>query len=126
VKEKFTPIVNKDIVVPPLGDPSPFPESHRKKLVKFVPVKDKDSITLMFILPYCEDRHKTQPYSYFSALIGHEGENSLLSFLKHENLALELSAGADHSMDSLSMFEIDITLTKQGIERYEDVISIVF
>lgn len=43
---------------------------------------------------------------YLSNVIGHEGKNSLLSFLKAEDYALELSSYPDHSMDALTTFEI--------------------
>jgi secreted Zn-dependent insulinase-like peptidase len=43
-----------------------------------------------------------------SHLIGHEGKNTLLSFLKSEDLALELSASGDHSLGGISFFEIEI------------------
>jgi insulysin len=59
-------------------------------------------------------------------LIGHEGENSLLSYLISEGLALELSAGGDHEMSSFSTFEVNITLTGKGMENYESVIEAVF
>jgi insulysin len=126
VTEKFSPIVNKQIVVPPLGDPTPFPAERLGKLVTFVPIKDDDTLTFAYVLPYCENDFETQPLGYFSALIGHEGENSLLSYLKHEDLALELSAGPDHTLDCMSMFEIEVTLTKKGLQNWEQVIEITF
>jgi insulysin len=52
------------------------------RLIKLVPVKDKDVLTILFELPYCEKEHETKPLKYFEHLIGHEGENSLLSYLK--------------------------------------------
>ena len=53
--------------------------------------------------------------NYFSHLFGHEGENSLLSYLISEGLALELSAGGDHELWAFSTFLIEITLTKKGL-----------
>ncbi len=52
VKEKFSPIVNKNVEVPTLVDPHPFPKGSLGKLVKIVPVQDKDLITFEFTLPY--------------------------------------------------------------------------
>ncbi len=97
------------------------------ELIKFVPVKDKDVISLVWFLPSTEKEYKTQPLKYFSHLFGHEGENSLLSYLKAEGLAMELSAQHDHSLNGAwSNFEVDITLTKKGLAEYERVIEIVF
>jgi secreted Zn-dependent insulinase-like peptidase len=54
VKDKFSPIENKEVVLPNLGDPDPYPENNLGKLVKLVPVKDKDILTLFWILPYVQ------------------------------------------------------------------------
>jgi insulysin len=40
-----------------------------------------------WILPTCHKEFMTQPLKYFGHMIGHEGENSLLSYLKKEDLA---------------------------------------
>jgi len=64
--------------------------------------------------------------SYLSNVIGHEGENSLLSYLKSEDLALELSSSPDHGMDGMTTFEIDITLTKKGLKNYETVVEATY
>ena len=69
---------------------------------------------------------KAQPLGYYSFLFGHEGENSLLSYLKAEGLANELSAGADHELWSFSQFYVDISLTKKGLANYEQVVEAVF
>lgn len=63
---------------------------------------------------------------YHSNLFGHEGENSLLSYLISEGLALELSSSYDHELYHFSTFSVDITLTKKGIENVEKVIEAVF
>jgi insulysin len=46
--------------------------------------------------------------------------------LKAEDLALELSSSPDHSMDAMTTFEIEITLTKKGLENYETVIEATY
>ena len=63
---------------------------------------------------------------YHSHLFGHEGPNSLLSYLKNEGLAMELSTYADHELYAVSSFYLDITLTKKGLQEYERVLAIVF
>jgi insulysin len=44
VTEKFGPVKNFDVVVPDLGVPAIFPPEYTSRLVKVVPVKDKDTI----------------------------------------------------------------------------------
>ena len=104
VTEKFSPVVNKDVVLPDQSDPAPYPASHLRKLIKFVPVEDQDKFTFWFFLPYCGGDHRASPVTYLTELIGHEGENSLLSFLKSENLASGLETDKVHWCDCLSMF----------------------
>jgi len=73
-----------------------------------------------------EQEFKSSPLSYFSHLIGHEGENSLLSYLKAEDYAMELSAGGSHELDCFSDFSVSITLTKKGLANYEKVLDAIF
>ena len=68
----------------------------------------------------------TKPLEYFSHLFGHEGENSLLSYLKEEGYAMALSAGSDHELGVFSSFTVEVTLTKKGLENYEHVLAAIF
>lgn len=95
-------------------------------MFKFVPIKDKDILSLYWFLPCTQKEYKTQPLKYHSHLFGHEGENSLLSYLISEGMALELSSGYDHELWAISNFYIDITLTRKGLENVEKVIEAVF
>lgn len=115
VTAKFSEVVNKDVEVPDLCQPHPYPEENRAKLVRYVPVKEEDGLSLFWILPYFGKDIKGAPLSYFSHLLGHEGEHSLLSYLKSEGLATELSAGGDHELWGMSTMEVKIKLTKTGL-----------
>jgi insulysin len=59
-------------------------------------------------------------------LFGHEGKNSILSYLKKEGYAMSLSAGEDHEMGVFSDFQVTVGLTKKGLENYEKVAQAVF
>ena len=126
VTDKLSPVKNFNVEVPNLMEPAPFTSETQQKLIKLVPVKDIDELVFMWTLPYCETDYKRNPLSYFSHLFGHEGENSILSWLKNEGLALELSAGDDHNLWGFSIFEVVIKLTKKGLENYEKVIEAVY
>jgi insulysin len=91
-----------------------------------VPVKDSDILTVTWNLPYVGTDHDSKPLNYHSHLFGHEGPNSLLSYLKKEGLALELGAGPDHELWGLSQLDLQITLTKKGLKQWERVLEIVF
>lgn len=59
VTEKFSAVENKEVVVPDLGSPAPFPKENLGQFVRFVPVKDVDQLSLYWILPYVELEHNT-------------------------------------------------------------------
>ena len=126
VSEKFDPIVNKDVEIPDLVSPHPFPKESLQKLVRYVPVKDEHKISFYWVLPYYQKDIKGKPLNYFSHLVGHEGQNSLLSYLKEHDLALELSAGPDHELYGYSSMEVEVKLTKKGLDNYEKVIEATF
>jgi len=126
VTEKFGPVENKNVVVPDLSKPESFPPEHLGKMIKYLPVEDKDELWLMWVLPHFGKEHTTQPLDYFSSLIGHEGENSLLSYLKEQDLALSLHSSPEHHIGAFSTFEVEITLSAKGLANHEDVIEAVF
>ena len=124
----FSQVEDKDVVVPDYNKPEPaYSEDNLGRLYRFIPVKEKDILSLVWHLPCTEKEFKTQPLRYHSHLYGHEGENSLLSYLIAEGLALELGASHDHELNgAFSNFNVDITLTKKGLQEYERVIEAVF
>lgn len=124
VTTKFSEVINKDVVLPDLCSPHPFPEENRCKLVRFVPIKDEKAMTFIWTLPDFSKDIKGQPLSYFSHLIGHEGENSLLSYLKSEGLATELGCYPSHNL--FQSFRCSIRLTNAGLDEYEKVIEATF
>jgi insulysin len=114
-------------MVPDLGLPvKPFNEENLQVMTKLQPIKDNDILEMLWILPNLEKEYKTKPLEYFSHLFGHEGENSLLSYLKQEDFAMALSCSSDHEMGVFSSFFIEITLTKNGLAHVNDVVSAVF
>lgn len=127
VIEKFSAVENKNVELPNLGLPKmPFTHENLGIFNRFRPIKDEDALEIIWLLPCLEKEYLKKPLSYFTHLFGHEGENSLLSYLKEEGLAMALSAGSDHELSILSTFYVEITLTKKGLENYEDVLSAVF
>ena len=126
MNEKFSLIKNFDVELPDHFEPAPFPAEKMGSIVKYIPVNDEDKLKMYWILPYCENEVSSKPLNYLSHLFGHEGENSLLSYLKSEGLALDLGAGEDHSMNTFSALMIDIYLTEKGLKNYDKVIEAVF
>lgn len=126
-RQLFSQVADKEVKVPDLSKPAPYDERNLGHFYRFVPVKDKDILSFVWHLPCTEAEYKTQPLRYHSHLFGHEGENSLLSYLIAEGLALELSASHDHELNgAFSNLNIDISLTKKGLIEHERVIEALF
>lgn len=95
-------------------------------LVTTRPIKEKRSLTLLFSTPPTRPEYRTKPLYYLSNLIGHEGEGSLLSWLKDQQLAEGLSAGLFSADDNESVFSINIQLSPDGYANWERVVADTF
>ena len=123
----FSGVENKNVTVPDYSQPKmPFDNENLGQIAKYQPVKDKDTLEVYWVLPWYGEEWRTNPLGYFSHLIGHEGENSLLSYLKQEDYAMDLSAGGDGELECMSDFNVSITLTKKGLANTEKVADAVF
>ncbi|WP_369601552.1 insulinase family protein [Hahella sp. SMD15-11] len=122
VREKFTPVP-----VQPLAQRNPLPPLLRAedtgRLVQLKPVQDRRSLTLLFPVPSSRPYYRNKPLYYLTNLIGHEGEGSLLSWLKRQGLAEGLSAGTFMDDGHQSLLSISIKLTREGRARYQEVIQ---
>ena len=59
VKDKFSPIVNKNVERPDLGQPEAFGPDNLGKFVKYIPITDDDQLLMFWILPYLENEIKS-------------------------------------------------------------------
>ncbi|CAI5760693.1 unnamed protein product [Candida verbasci] len=125
--EKFSAIPNSNFNRPNFNGELIYPEIHLKKLTRAKPVKDSHSMELNFMIPDdLEDKWDTKPQSYFSHLIGHESEGSIVHLLKKKGWVTELSSGMMKVCQGNSLFIIDINLTPEGFNNWENIIEIVF
>lgn len=119
VTDLFITVENKNVKVRDLSQPvMPFIAEDLGTFTRFNAVNDKNTLKVYWALPYCMKEITTQPLSYLSHLFGHEGKNSLLSWLKKEGLAMGLSAGGSHMLNCMSNFSVNVSLTKKGLENY--------
>jgi secreted Zn-dependent insulinase-like peptidase len=75
---------------------------------------------MVWILPDYSKDYMSQPLAYFTHLFGHEGEHSLLSYLKEHDLAMSLNvyASVGELNGVFSDLTIDIVLTKNGYSKW--------
>jgi len=120
VRDKFSAVQRRE--VNKTEHPPIFQQDRLPMLVSLQPIKDKRSLSLLFELPSVEPHYHKKPLYYLTNLIGHEGEGSLLSWLKEQQLAEGLSAGLFTSDKERSVVTISVALTEQGREQYQDII----
>ena len=101
---------------------NPFPETHTNRLIKVLPVKNLRDVRIVWPCPATKDLYDFKPHRYLSHLLGHEGKNSLLSYLKEKGLAQELSTGTYPSYSNFSMLNVRVELTEKGLSEYQSVV----
>jgi insulysin len=79
---------------------------------------DHNELMIYWVLPDTMKEYKSKPCNYLMHLFGHEGENSILSYLKKDGLAISLSAGPQHILGILTDFRVTIKLTQKGLDNY--------
>ncbi len=124
-KKYFLSIKNNNISKPAFS-PDYLDQEKAFRLIQRVPVKDIRELTLTFSLPGLIEYYKAKPEMIVGFCIGHEGEGSLLSYLKKQGLATGLSAGGGSLTDDYGRFVISIKLTQKGLDQYRDVVKYCF
>ena len=92
----------------------------------YVPHTERRELSLSFPTPSVYEHYDSRPLGYLAALLGDEGEGSLLSVLKRRGQATALAAGRGASYRGASMFDLSIELTERGMEEVDEVITSVF
>lgn len=124
-RAKFSAIKSKNVGK---ARPSPSPllleNTPRMQFVK--PIKDIHTLNLHFVIPSQVAQYKSKPTRYISYLLGQEANNSLYSFLKQKGWITSLSAGLGSEYLEQQMFNVQLTLTKEGLSQIDHVINAVF
>ncbi|CAN0462922.1 unnamed protein product, partial [Scytosiphon promiscuus] len=75
----------------------PFDAGALGRVFRVQPVKDVHRLHVTWQLREHHSLYKTKPSEYIGHLIGHEGEGSILSLLRHRRWATGVSAGISGS-----------------------------
>lgn len=81
---------------------------------------------MSFPCPDQSDLFATKPGHFITHYLGHEGEGSVLSYLKKLGWAESLGAGAGQGATGFDFFKITIQLTATGLAHHKQVAAIVF
>lgn len=126
VVELFSEIKNKDLPQNRWDDQRPLSKAELSTEIFAKPVMESRSLEISFPWQDEDEMFETQPARFLSHLIGHEGPGSILAYLKEKGLANSLSAGYHTVCPGSAFFEIEISLTPEGLKKYRDVVKIVF
>lgn len=120
----FSPIVNKE-TVPRNWPIHPYTDNSLMKIIHVVPIKEKRTMDFIFKYPDETNDYKSNPGSYISHLIGHEGKGSLLSELKKRSLCSSL-VSYSYSHDGFGFFHVIIDLTEEAMNRLDEIVQVIF
>jgi insulysin len=84
------------------------------KAIYIVPVKEQRTIQFSWFLPEQRTFWKEKPARYLSHILGHEGPGSLTQVLKAKGLATDLVGGLFYDSAGISLFKVDVHLTKNA------------
>ena len=105
---------------------SPLGQEQLGTQILFRTIKDVRLLDITFPFPEQVHLFRSKPGQLLSHFIGHEGHGSLFSCLKQRGWANLLSAGQAISAAGFELFKINIDLTNEGYEHYQDVVAAVF
>ena len=125
VRERFTDIPNHGLprgaVETPLFDRERLPY-----VVHSRPLTESRQLTLLFPVPDTDAFTGSGTLRFIGHLIGHEGETSLLSYLKEAGYANGLVAGESIGMGKSRSFSISVSLTAKGFLNRDHIVEEIF
>jgi len=125
VVPRFSGVANHDHEAHVHDEPF-FTEGMLPRLLEVEALRDTRRLQLTFPIPSTEKGYATKPVSYLAHLIGHEGPGSLHDVLRGAGLVDELSAGQGMDTGQEGLLSISMSLTPEGLERWEDITSLTF
>ena len=118
-RKYFSDIKNRKLEIS-RHDPESMDKKETFRLVKIEPVKDIRELKLWFSIPGTRHLYESKPGQQLGFILGHEGEGSLLSYLKDKGWAITLSAGASEFSRDYGAAVVTVGLTDKGLEEYKD------
>ena len=128
VEELFSGVDDKNL--PPLRwtESGPYAEEDLLKIIFAKPVMESRSMDIVFTYQDEEenDLYRSRPSRYISHLVGHEGPGSILAHIKAKGWANALSVGSSRISPGFAQMHINVRLTPDGLEKYEEITKIIF
>lgn len=105
----------------------PLFKKHQLPLrVNTIPNKNLRQLSYFFPVASSRTHLDSKPVRYINNLLGHEGQGSLLSYLKNQGWADSISVGTNFEDDQQASLKISIGLTERGLENTDAITSALF
>ncbi len=121
----FADIENKELAPFRFNQPQ-FKHSDLPFEIAIKTLKDTRSLSLSFPTQPSLPFWQSKPLNLLSSLVGYEGKGSILALLKNKGWATGLGASPGEDFDSESSFHVYISLTPQGLQHTDEIISLFF
>ena len=125
VRARFDAVPDRDRPHPQARAPL-FSTAQLPQLVQVQPIRNQRSLSFLWALDQLPDDYRSKSLAYIGNLVGHEGEGSLLSWLKAQGWALALSAGEGFDYRGGTTFQVSVELTEAGSAHVDDIAAALF
>lgn len=96
------------------------------KRVQIQPVQEEYAVSYLWPLGDQRDDYEGKSLEYIGNILGHEGDGSLLSWLKQRGWAQGLSAGRLFDYRGGASFNVNIALTEAGSAHVDEITQAVY
>ena len=125
VEQLFSAVPDRDLTPANIEEPMFTPGSLPME-VFITPQQDIRSLDMVFPIPESRLYWQAKPVHMLGDILGHEGEGSLLQYLKRKGWADGLSAGTGLEYRGGGALNISISLTEAGYGARDQVVNAVF
>lgn len=124
VTERFDRVPRGKVVTEDIEEPLRKDQGSLRYVLQ--PRKELRELSVNFALPDVRAHYHKKPLHYIGHMLGHEGEGSLLQWLKQRGWAEGLRAGTSIEYDGGTLFSISVELTAAGMAQVDAVTDAVF
>ncbi|ROS05452.1 secreted Zn-dependent insulinase-like peptidase [Sinobacterium caligoides] len=125
VRQRFAEVPSRKVPSNKIEQPL-FAKGKLPGLLQIEPLRDVRSLSFAFAMPSQRDHYHSKPELFIGDVLGHEGEGSLLQYLKQQGLAEGLSAGSGMDYNGGALFNINVSLTAKGEQQWPLVAKAVY
>ncbi len=101
-------------------------KNSRHQVIRIKPIRDLRDLSIIWQFPYSKFKYKENPSHLLSFLLNYKGEGSLFAYLQDQRYATSLSANIRTHFPEFTLFEVSLSLTKEGLNDYEKIVSAVY